>query len=204
MEIPAARDPVDDLKAAFGQAILFVKEFRGETTVVVEAARSSDVLDYLRVSSGLVYNMLSDVSAVDYYPSDYGEIYDGAGNDYRPQRFAVSYHILSMLYNRRLRVKIFVAEADPRLPTATLIFPAANWLEREIADMMGIVFEGHMDQRRLLMPDEWHGHPQPARLSLGQGDGGFLLQRSGNPQAQALRHRLESGSIWQSRQQDNP
>lgn len=168
MEIPAARDPVDALREAFGEAIQHVKHFRGETTLVVSAAQATAVLDFLRASSGLVYNMLSDVSAVDYYPNDYGERFDGEEGDYRPQRFAVSYHILSMLYNRRLRVKIFADEGDPRLPTATAIFPAANWLEREIADMMGIVFEGHLDQRRLLMPDDWHGHPHRRDYPLGK------------------------------------
>ena len=168
MEIPAARNPVEATREAFGEAVSFVKEFRGETTLVVDAARASEVLDYLRVSSGLVYNMLSDVSAVDYHPDDYGELYDGQGGDYRPQRYAVSYHLLSMLYNRRLRVKVFAEEEDPRLPTATAIFPAANWLEREIADMMGIVFDGHRDQRRLLMPDGWHGHPHRRDYPLGK------------------------------------
>lgn len=165
MEVPAARNPVEVLRETFGDAILHVKKFRDETTVVVEAARATEVLDFLRVSSGLVYNMLSDVSAVDYYPNDYGEGFDG---DYRPERFAVAYHLLSMLYNRRLRVKVFAGEEDPRLPTATVIFPAANWLEREIADMMGIVFEGHPDQRRLLMPDGWHGHPHRRDYPLGK------------------------------------
>ncbi|MCY4021201.1 MAG: NADH-quinone oxidoreductase subunit C [Chloroflexi bacterium] len=168
MEIPAARDPVSAARDAFGDAVLHVKQFRGETTLVVEPARLPEVLDFLRVSSGLVYNMLSDVSAVDYYPDDYGDEFDGDESDYRPGRFAVSYHILSMLYNRRLRVKVFAAEEDPRLPTATVVWPAANWLEREIADMMGITFDGHPDQRRLLMPEDWHGHPHRRDYPLGK------------------------------------
>ena len=168
MEIPAARDPVSAVREVFGEALLHVKEFRGETTLVVDAERMPEALDFLRVTSGLVYNMLSDVSAVDYHPNDYGLAYDGAENDYRPERFGVSYHILSMLYNRRLRVKAFAAEEDPRLPTATVVWPAANWLEREIADMMGIVFEGHPDQRRLLMPDDWYGHPHRRDYPLGK------------------------------------
>lgn len=168
MEIPAAKNPVELVREAFGEALLHVKEFRGETTFVVVPARTPEVLDFLRVSPGLVYNMLSDVSAVDYYPSDYGERFDGGGLDYRPERFAVSYHVLSMLYNRRLRVKAFAAEEDPRLPTATVVWPAANWLEREIADLMGIVFEGHPDQRRLLMPEDWHGHPHRRDYPLGK------------------------------------
>ena len=168
MEIPAAKDPVEGTRAAFGDAVLHVKEFRGESTLVVEPARTPEVLDFLRVSPGLVYNMLSDISAVDYYPTDYGDRFDGGALDYRPERFGVSYHVMSMLYNRRLRVKAFAADEDPRLPTATVVWPAANWLEREIADLMGIVFEGHPDQRRLLMPEDWHGHPHRRDYPLGK------------------------------------
>ena len=73
-----------------------------------------------------------------------------------------------MLYNRRLRIKAFADEADPRLPTGTTVFPAANWLEREIADMMGIAFEEHPDPRRLLMPEDWHGHPHRRDYPLGK------------------------------------
>ena len=165
MEIPAAKDPINSLRDHFEDAVLHVKTFRGETTVVVPPERLLDVLDFLRVSAGLVYNMLSDVSAVDYYPNGYGEDFDG---DYRPERYGISYHILSMLYNRRLRVKTFAAEEDPTAPSATAVWPAANWLEREIADMMGIVFAGHPDQRRLLMPEDWHGHPHRRDYPLGK------------------------------------
>ena len=168
MEIPAAKDPVSAVRETFGDALLHVKEFRGETTIIVDSVRAIDVLDFLRVSSGLVYNLLSGVSAVDYYPDDYGAAFDGEERDYRPERFGVSYHVTSMLYNRRLRVKAFAAEDDPRLPTATVVFPAANWLEREIADMMGIAFDGHPDGRRLLMPEDWFGHPHRRDYPLGK------------------------------------
>ena len=168
MEIPAARDPVAAARQAFGADLLHVNSFRGETTLVFAPERLTQALDFLRSSAGLVYNMLSDISAVDYYPHDYGGMYDGEGRDYRPQRYAVSYHILSMLYNRRLRVKAFADEDSPSLPTATVVWPAANWLEREIADMMGIAFDGHPDDRRLLMPDDWHGHPHRRDYPLGK------------------------------------
>ena len=168
MEIPAARDPVSAVRDAFGDALSHAKDFRDETTLVVEPGRAIEVLDFLRVSSGLVYNMLSDISAVDYFPDDYGAAFDGVERNFRPERFGVSYHIMSMLYNRRLRVKAFAAEDDPRLPTATVVFPAANWLEREIADMMGIVFDGHPDGRRLLMPEDWFGHPHRRDYPLGK------------------------------------
>lgn len=165
MEIPVQKDPVEAVKEAFEDAVLHVKEFRGETTIVVAAERVTEVLDFLRVTSGLVYNMLSDISAVDYYPNDYGDDFAG---DFRPERFGVSYHLLSMLYNRRIRVKTFVMEEDPVVPSATVVWPAANWLEREIADMMGITFEGHPDQRRLLMPEDWNGHPHRRDYPLGK------------------------------------
>lgn len=168
MEIPAARDPVQAARDAFGESVLHVKQFRGETTLVVEAERLPEMLDFFRASPGLVYNMLSDVSAVDYYPDDYGDGYDGDQRDYRPERYGVCYHILSMLYNRRLRIKAFAAAADPRLPSGTTVFPAANWLEREIADMMGIAFDDHPDPRRLLMPEDWHGHPHRRDYPLGK------------------------------------
>ena len=168
MEIPAARDPAQATRDAFDDAVLHVKQFRGETTLVVEALRLPEILSFLRNSPGLVYNMLSDISAVDYYPDDYGDDFDGKERDYRPERYGVSYHILSMLYNRRLRVKAFARDEDPRLPTGTAVYPAANWLEREIADMMGIAFEDHPDQRRLLMPDDWHGHPHRRDYPLGK------------------------------------
>lgn len=165
MEIPAQKDPIEAVKEAFTDAVLHVKTFRGETTIVVAPERLIEVLDFLRVTSGLVYNMLSDISAVDYYPNDYGDDFDA---DFRPERFGVSYHLLSMLYNRRLRVKTFAMEEAPIIPTATVVWPAANWLEREIADMMGITFEGHPDPRRLLMPDDWNGHPHRRDYPLGK------------------------------------
>ena len=168
MEIPAAKDPIQALQDRFADAILHVKEFRGETTIVVPPERLLEVLDFLRVSAELVYNMLSDVSAVDYYPDDYGDEFDGDDRDYRPQRYGISYHILSMLYSRRLRIKTFAAEEDPVVPSATAVWPAANWLEREIADMMGIAFDGHPDPRRLLMPEDWHGHPHRRDYPLGK------------------------------------
>ena len=164
MQIPAALNPVEEIKAKFGDALLHNKEFRGEITLIVDPAKLVEVMLYLRNAPGLVYNFLSDISAVDYYPNDYG---DGS-SDFRPERFGVSYHIYSMLYNRRLRVKAFAAEEAPSLPSLTPHWPAANWLEREIADMMGVKFEGHPDQRRLLMADDWDGHPHRRDYPLGK------------------------------------
>lgn len=156
MAIPEPLDPVEALKAAFPEAVKDVVMFRDETTVVVETTSVPDVLRYLRDTPGLIYNFLSDISPIDYYP-----------DSNRPARFGVSYHIYSMLYNRRLRIKTYVEEDEPVVPTITAIWPAANWLEREAFDMMGIVFEGHPHLKRLLMPADWDGYPHRRDYPLG-------------------------------------
>jgi NADH-quinone oxidoreductase subunit C len=156
MQIPPALDPVAAVRQAMPAALLDTKTFRDEVTLIIKGDQIAEVARYLRDTPGLVYNFLSDISAVDYYP-DYN----------RPERFGVSYHLYSMLYNRRLRLKVFVPEEEPEVPTVTTVWPAANWLEREIFDMMGIRFTGHPDMRRLLMPADWNGHPHRRDYPLG-------------------------------------
>ena len=160
MQIPSALDPVAAVQEKFGDAVLYSRKFRDETTIAVRAENVVEVLLFLRSTPGLVYNFLSDISAVDYYPD--------APSAERPERFGVSYHIYSMLYNRRLRVKVFAMEEDPVVPSVTPSWPGANWLEREIADMMGVRFEGHPDPRRLLMPEDWDGHPHRRDYPMGK------------------------------------
>jgi NADH-quinone oxidoreductase subunit C len=168
MQIPAALDPVAEIRDKFAAAVLHVKTFRDEITLIVTPEKAKDVLLYLRNTPGLVYNFLSDISAVDYYPDAYGAAFDGTGSDYRPGRFGVSYHLYSMLYNRRIRVKTFAADENPTVESITSAWPAANWLEREIMDLMGITFAGHPDPRRLLMPEDWDGHPHRRDYPLGK------------------------------------
>lgn len=163
MQLPDPLDPVVAVKEKFDDAVKHVHTFRNEVTLIVDAEQIVEIMLHLRNTPGLVFNFLSDISSVDYYPNDYGDSYD-----YRPERYAVSYHLYSMLYNRRLRVKVFVMEEDPVLPTITDVWPAANWLEREIADLMGIRFEGHPDPRRLLLPDDWEGHPLRRDVPMGK------------------------------------
>lgn len=152
-------DPVDALKQAHAALVQDIVHFRDETTLVVPPAEVVTVLRFLRDTPGLIYNFLSDISTVDYWePTGYGD---------RPGRFAVSYHLYSLLYNRRLRVKVYLDEDDPSVPTASDIWPNANWFEREAMDMMGITFIGHPDPRRILMPDDWQGHPHRRDYPLG-------------------------------------
>ncbi len=157
MNIPKPLDPAMTVRAAMPDALKDVVLFRSEITLVVAPEDVPVVLRYLRDTAGLVYNYLSDISAVDYYPE----------SSSRPGRFGVSYHLYSMLYSRRIRVKTYVDEDAPVIPTATGIWVSADWLEREIFDMMGITFAGHPDLRRLLMPADWDGHPHRRDYPLG-------------------------------------
>lgn len=160
MEIPAPLDPVEALQNEFGDTVVDVRHFRDETTVVVLPGQIEAVMLYLRNTPGLVYNFLSDISSVDYYPDP--------PTDNHPERYGVCYHVYSMLYNRRLRVKVYVMEEEAIVPTITAVWPAANWLEREIFDLMGIEFDGHPDPRRLMMPEDWDGHPLRRDYPLGK------------------------------------
>lgn len=160
MRIPAPLEPVASIRSVYPEDIVDVVEFRDETTLVVKAESIVSVMRYLRDTNGLIYNYLSDISAVDYY-----EPSGGYGN--RPERFGVSYHLYSMLYNRRIRVKVYLSEEDLRIASIVPVWPAANWLEREIFDMMGVQFDGHPDMRRVLMPQDWDGHPHRRDYPLG-------------------------------------
>ena len=156
METPGPLDPLETVQQSLPDMVEDSKTFRDELTIIVKPENIPAVIQYLMETPGLIYNFLSDISAVDYYPD-----YD------RPGRFGVSYHLYSMLYNRRLRVKTYVDEDEPIVPTVTDLWPVANWLEREAYDMMGIEFEGHPNLRRILMPDDWNGHPHRRDYPLG-------------------------------------
>jgi NADH-quinone oxidoreductase subunit C len=114
-------------------------------TVYVPADRLVETCLVLRDATSLRFNVLVEVTAADYFPRD--------------PRFEVVYHLLSIPNRLRLRVKVR-ASTDAPIPTVQGVWPSAGWLEREVWDMFGVVFDGHPDLRRLLMPDDWEGHPQ--------------------------------------------
>jgi NADH-quinone oxidoreductase subunit C len=159
MSIPQALDPAAAVKGAFGDALQDVIEFRGETTLVIAPEKIVAVCKYMRDTVGLVYNYLSDISAVDYW--------EPGGLWQRPGRFGVSYHLLSMLYKRRVRLKVYLQDEEPTVDSVINVWPAANWLERETHDLMGINFPGNPDLRRLMLPDDWQGHPHRRDYPLG-------------------------------------
>ena len=141
---------LDEVRARFGSAVLESHDHRGEPTAVVDRAALRDVLAFCRDAGALAFDVLMDLTAVDYvkYP----------GREDGP-RFEVVYHLYALAHNHRLRVKVRVDEDDAVVPTAVPLWPIANWFEREVWDMFGIRFEGHPDLRRLLMYEEFVGHP---------------------------------------------
>ena len=102
------------------------------------------------------------MSGVDYLDSPNGEEVDG-----RPTRLHSVYHLTSMTYRRRIRLEVAVTVEDPHVPSVTQIYPTADWQERENWDMFGIVYDGHPALTRILMPDDWEGHPQRKDYPLG-------------------------------------
>jgi NADH-quinone oxidoreductase subunit C len=138
------------LRDRFGAAVVDTHEFRGDTTAVVERTALVEALRFCRDEPALAFDMLTDLTAADYlkYP----------GREDGP-RFEVVYQLYSLTHNHRLRLKVSVDEDDAVVPTAVPVWPIANWLEREVWDMFGIRFEGHPDLRRLLLYEEFSGHP---------------------------------------------
>jgi NADH-quinone oxidoreductase subunit C len=138
-------DPIAHaLQARFGDAITGVVEFRGETTIGVKPEAIVEVCAFLRDEPAAAYNFMSDLSAADVWPD--------------APRFQVNYHLYSMLHNTRLRLKVSVRD-NQSIPSVTGVWPAANWFERETYDLFGVRFDNHPDLRRLLLPDEYLGHP---------------------------------------------
>jgi NADH-quinone oxidoreductase subunit C len=116
-----------------------------QATIVIESGDAIRVLEVMRDHPDLRFELLSEMTAVDYWPHE--------------PRFEVVYILVSFQHKLRARLKARVRGESPHLATATVLWPAANWLEREIWDMFGIAFDGHPDPRRLLMPEDWEGYP---------------------------------------------
>jgi NADH-quinone oxidoreductase subunit C len=138
------------LDERFGPSLLERHGHRGDHTVVVAREAIVDVLRVCRDDPALAFDMLMDLTAVDYlkYP----------GREDGP-RFEVVYHLYSLRHNHRLRLKVSVTEDEPVVPSAVALWPIADWFEREVWDMFGIRFQGHPHLRRLLMYEEFVGHP---------------------------------------------
>jgi len=135
---------VDELQNRFPGAISDAVIFRNQPSLTVAKESLLAICEYLKSDEGGGYTFLTDETAVD-YPK-------------REKRFEVVYHVYSFQLNQRLRLKV-LAGAGEKVPSVVSVWRTANWLEREVFDMFGVEYEGHPDLRRILLPEEWVGHP---------------------------------------------
>ena len=140
--IPPREGIIDEVKAAIGDFFLSAKDEVGEVSIDVRRDSIAEVIRTLR--DEFDYQQLMEIAGVD-YPS-------------RAERFDVVYHLLSVTRNHRIRIRVTTDEEQP-VPTVTHIFPVAGWLEREIFDLYGVIFDGNPDLRRILTDYGFQGHP---------------------------------------------
>jgi len=138
------------------------EEFRDEVHVFIPAGQIVDVLTFL--CDEHQFSLLSAMTAVDYLPQDATQ-----------PRFHVIYQLTSLVQNLSIQLRVPVRGDQFKVPTATSVFESANWREREISDMFGIEFEGHPDPRRILLPDDWEGHPLRKDYPLGYEEPQFTF-----------------------------
>ena len=168
VELPGASTPpyggwMDDVAGALATvtrdnglqaAVEKVIVHRGEITFFIRRDDLAAVAKLLRDDEALRFEFCSGVSGV-HYPGDTG------------RELHAVYHLLSMTHNRRIRLEVTCPDADPHIPSLVSIYPTNDWHERETFDMFGIIFDGHPSLTRILMPDDWPGHPQRKDYPLG-------------------------------------
>ncbi len=137
------------IEEKFAGQVLAITSYAGQVAVALKKDMIREVCRYVHDEPMLKMDHLADVTAVDYskYPGDSGP------------RFEVVYNMISTEHRHRIRLKVRVPEEDPRVDTVSQVWHTANWHERETYDLMGIRFDGHPDLRRILLPEDWEGHP---------------------------------------------
>jgi NADH-quinone oxidoreductase subunit C len=131
-------------------SVLGTELHRGRAVLVIDPARVKSVLEHLK---GRGYTFLASLHGVDYYPEE--------------PRLGVLYELLDMRRVDRISVKARVPTADPHIDSVVALFPGAEFPEREVYDMFGVHFDGHPDMRRILMPEDYEGHPQRRDFPVG-------------------------------------
>jgi NADH-quinone oxidoreductase subunit C len=126
-------------------AVAAAKYDRDELTIVLQHTAIREACAILRDDHQLQFNLLSDITCVDWYPNE--------------PRFDVVYELLSIPRRERLRLKVKLGGDNPTLESITSVWPSANFFEREVYDLFGVRFSGHPNLRRILMPEDWEGHP---------------------------------------------
>jgi NADH-quinone oxidoreductase subunit C len=142
MEGLAEHPAVKAILAWEPKALVDARFDRGELTLTIAASQIRSAAATVQTAG---YNFFEDMTAVDWFPSS--------------PRFQLSYHILSHAYKEHIRLRVLVEGEEPAVDSITPLWPAANFYEREVFDLFGIRFEGHPNLRRILMPDDWQGHP---------------------------------------------
>ena len=148
-----AVDALEEAFPGFGEAITRVVVDRGELTLHVRPDKVANLCQHLRDDAQHRYELLVSVSGVD-FPD-------------QAERLHVVYHLMSMTYRRRLRLETAVSAEHSHVASVTGVYPTADFHERETWDMFGVVFDGHPGLTRILMPDDWPGHPQRKDYPLG-------------------------------------
>lgn len=142
----APTEIAEKLKEHFPEEVVEVIEFRDQVSVIVKRGRILEICRYLHDEPTLSFDHLQDLCGADYHGK-------------KEPRFEVVYNLYSIKYRHKIRIRAQVPENDPSIKSVTPIWAGANWHERECYDMFGIVFKGHPDLRRILMPEDWEGHP---------------------------------------------
>jgi NADH-quinone oxidoreductase subunit C len=133
------------LSSQFPDSVVETHSYRGDDTAVVKKEDILKICQFLRDDEGLLYNFMMDLTAVDYMG--------------REPRFEVVYHLYSLKYNRRVRIKALVSESDCSIDSIVPLWISANWFEREAYDLYGVIFKGHPELRRILLYEGFEGHP---------------------------------------------
>ena len=139
-------DQIDKINSKYKGAILDAHDFRGDQTITVQKNVLIELFKFLRDDPSLDFKFLMDLTAVDYL-------------NRKDNRFEVVYHFYSLKHNHRLRVKVPVSEDDCTIDSVSSLWKTANWYEREVWDLYGIKFNSHPDMRRILLYEEFKGHP---------------------------------------------
>jgi len=144
---------VAKLQRELGESFLGVEEFRGQTSVTLDREVIVSACQMLRDDPDLDFNFLAALTAVDYWPSE--------------SRFKIVYQLYSLANKEFIGLRVPLSEGTPEISTIESIYPNANWHEREVFDMFGVTFKDHSDQRRIIMPHDWVGHPLRKDYPLG-------------------------------------
>ncbi len=149
------------INEAFPETIITANEDYGDLSLALKREDLVKIAEFLRDDSVLRYIFLENLCGVDYLG--------------RQPRFEVVYHLLSLANKQRICLKVGIPENDPTLPSLTSLWPTANWQEREVYDLFGLIFQGHPSLDRILLPEDWEGHPLRKDVPLGNEEVAFTI-----------------------------